>query len=78
VHAVQAQVDQQRFDIAFESAFEILHNERNAQLFATWATYLLVGYEQVLLPRHSEAFAWAADRLVDALYSGRFADAPSD
>jgi AcrR family transcriptional regulator len=78
VRAVQAQVDRQRFDFMYESAFDILHDERNAELFASWATYVLVGYEQALLPSDSEAFAWAADRLIDALYSGRFASAPAE
>ena len=30
---------------------EMLHDERQAQLFANWAIYLLVGYEQSTLPR---------------------------
>ena len=34
VYAVQAAVDQQRFDIMYESAFEILQNKRQAQMFA--------------------------------------------
>ena len=36
VHAVQVAVDQQRFDIMYESAFEILQNKRQAQMFAAW------------------------------------------
>lgn len=75
VAAVQAQVDGQRFDILCESALEILHDARQAQLFASWAMYLLVGYEQALLPRDSTALAWIADQLLDALDSGRFAGA---
>ncbi|MEB3033047.1 TetR/AcrR family transcriptional regulator [[Mycobacterium] nativiensis] len=76
VHAVQTQVDQQRFDILYESALEVLGEARQAQLFANWAMYLLIGYEQALLPRDGVAFAWIADQLLDALDSGRFADAP--
>ena len=55
VYAVQAAVDQQRFDIMYESAFEILRNKRQAQLFAAWGVYLLVGYEQATLPRETTA-----------------------
>jgi hypothetical protein len=51
VYSVQAAVDRQRFDIMFESAFEILQNKRQAQMFAAWGMYLLVGYEQALLPQ---------------------------
>ncbi|MBS9536200.1 TetR/AcrR family transcriptional regulator [Mycobacterium sp. M1] len=73
VHAVQAQVDRQRYDILYESALEVLHDERQAHLFASWAMYLLIGYEQVLLPRDPDTIAWIADQLLDALDSGRFA-----
>ncbi|MGV0748071.1 TetR/AcrR family transcriptional regulator [Mycolicibacter heraklionensis] len=78
VHAVQAEVDQQRFDILFESAQEVLHDKRQAQLFANWAIYLLIGYEQALLPRDASTFEWIAAQLLDALDSGRFATASDD
>ncbi|MEB3020166.1 TetR/AcrR family transcriptional regulator [[Mycobacterium] crassicus] len=73
VHAVQTQVDQQRFDILYESALEVLGEARQAQLFANWAMYLLIGFEQALLPRDSAAFEWIAGQLLEALDSGRFA-----
>jgi AcrR family transcriptional regulator len=73
VHAVQAAVDQERFDIMYESAFEILKHKRQAQLFAAWGVYLLVGYEQATLPRDTDALQWIAAQLLDALDSGRFA-----
>ncbi len=76
VYSVQAAVDQQRFDIMCESAFEILQNKRQAQLFAAWGVYLLVGYEQATLPRDSDALEWIAGQLLDALDSGRFASVP--
>jgi hypothetical protein len=65
---VQAARDQQRFDIVYESAFEILRNKRQAQL--------LVGYEQATLPRDGDALEWIAGQLLHALDSGRFASAP--
>ena len=76
VHAVQTAVDQQRFDIMYESAFEILRHKRQAQLFAAWAVYLLVGYEQAMLPRDTAALRWIAGQLGDALDSGRFESVP--
>jgi len=76
MYSIQAAVDQQRFDIMYESAFEILHNKRQAQLFAAWGVYLLVGYEQAALPRDAGALEWIASQLTDALDSGRFASAP--
>lgn len=72
VHTVQAQVDQQRFDILFDSAQEILHDKRRSDLFARSALYLLIGYEQAQLPRDTTVFAWISARLLDALYSGIF------
>ncbi|MGV7887024.1 TetR/AcrR family transcriptional regulator, partial [Mycobacterium kansasii] len=50
VYAVQVDVDRERHQILRESAFEILHDQRQAQLFADWAVYLPVGYEQATLP----------------------------
>jgi AcrR family transcriptional regulator len=76
VYSVQAAVDQQRFDIMCESAFEILHNKRQAETFAAWGVYVLVGYEQAALPPDSEALEWIAGQLLDALDSGRFASVP--
>lgn len=76
VYTVQAAVDQQRFDIMFESGFEILKNKRQAQMFAAWGVYLLVGYEQATLPRDAKALEWIAGRLLDALDSGGFASVP--
>jgi AcrR family transcriptional regulator len=76
VYTVQAAVDQQRFDIMFESAFEILQNKRQAQMFAAWGVYLLVGYEQATLPRDTDALQWIVGQLLDALDSGRFASVP--
>jgi AcrR family transcriptional regulator len=76
VYSVQAAVDRQRFDIMFESAFEILQNKRQAQTFAAWGVYLLVGYEQALLPRDANALEWIVGQLLDALDSGRFASVP--
>jgi AcrR family transcriptional regulator len=78
VRAVQVEVDQQRFNVLFEAALEILGNRRQAQLFANWAVYLLVGYEQATLPRNPVAQAWIIDQLLETLDSGRFASAPAD
>ncbi|MDD7812125.1 TetR/AcrR family transcriptional regulator [Mycolicibacter sinensis] len=75
VQAVQAEVDRQRFDIMYESALQVLHETRPAHLFASWAMYLLVGYEQALLPRDSAAIEWISGQLLEALDSGRFAAA---
>ena len=76
VLAVQVAVDQQRFDIMHDSAYQILQNKRQAQLFAAWGVYLLVGYEQATLPRDTDALEWIVGQLLDALDSGRFAMVP--
>jgi len=77
VHEVQTAVDQQRYDIMYESAFEILQNKRQAQVFAAWAMYLLVGFEQVAIPRDIDAFRWVVGRMADALDTDGFASVPS-
>ncbi|MGX9789058.1 TetR/AcrR family transcriptional regulator [Mycobacterium sp. MMS18-G62] len=77
VYGIQAAVDQQRFDIMYESAYEILENKRQAELFAAWGVYLLVGFEQATLERDTAALEWIAGQLLDALDSGRFASVPA-
>ncbi len=76
VHAVQVAVDRQRFDIMYSSACEILHSKRQAEVFASWAVYLLVGYEQSALPPDADALEWIARRLQVALESDGFASVP--
>ena len=78
VHGIQMLVDQQRFDVMYSSAMEILGNHKQAEMFARWAVYLLVGHEQATIQRDTAALAWIAKQLTDALDSGRFASVPSD
>jgi AcrR family transcriptional regulator len=76
VHAAQVGVDRARSDIMRASALEILGDERQARVFADWAIYLLIGYEQSNLPKDKVALQWIAGQLLDALDSGRFATVP--
>ena len=76
VLAVQVAADQQRFDMMYDSAYRILQHRRQAQLFAAWGVYLLVGFEQATLPRDTDALEWIVGQLLDALDSGRFATVP--
>jgi AcrR family transcriptional regulator len=76
VYAVQSAVDKQRYDIMFESAYEVLQDKRQAEVFAAWSVYILIGYEQTALPRDIPAINWIADQLLEALDSGRFATVP--
>mgnify|MGYP000269909794 CR=1 FL=1 len=76
VRAVQVEVDELRFEILRESALEILHDERQAELFAGWSLYLLVGYEQSTRPPDQPGLAWMVTQLLEALDSGRFSSAP--
>jgi AcrR family transcriptional regulator len=76
VHEVQSKVDQQRFDVLRASAIEVLGNAHQAELFAAWGLYILVGYEQALVRCSAEDLRWIADQLLDALDSGRFGTAP--
>lgn len=72
VLAVQVEVDTARQNVLGESALEILHDERQAELFANWAVYLLVGYEQSTLPPDKAGLEWIVGQLLDALDAGRF------
>ena len=74
---MQAAVDQQRFDIMYESAFEILQQQAaGPDVRALGACTCWSGYEQATLPRDTDALAWIAEQLLDALDSGRFASVP--
>jgi AcrR family transcriptional regulator len=76
VYAVQLEVDQQRFEITYESAFEIARDHGQARAYAALATYLFVGYEQTTLPRELRVFEWMCKAMLDDLETGRFAAAP--
>ena len=76
VHRVQAEVDRERFDVCFEYAMEIVGDRRQAEVFASWAVYLLVGYEQANLDRDPAVYQWISNQMLDALDSGRFATVP--
>lgn len=76
VYAVQAEVDKERHEITRQSALAILRDERQAELFADWAVYLLVGFEQATLPQDTAALEWIVGQLLEALDGGRFATAP--
>ena len=76
VHEVQAAVDRERFATMYGCALEILQNERQAQLFAAWAVYLLVGYEQATLPPDTDGLAWIVAQLLHALDTGQFGSVP--
>jgi AcrR family transcriptional regulator len=78
VREAQADVDRMRFEILRDSALEILGDQRQAQLFANWAVYLLVGYEQCTLPADADGLSWIARQLVAALNSGQFATVPPE
>ena len=76
VYEVQAAVDQQRFDVMYSCGLEVLGHPRQAHMFAAWAMYLLVGFEQATLPRDTAVLEWVVGQLTDALDSGRFASVP--
>jgi AcrR family transcriptional regulator len=72
VHAVQAEVDRQRYDIVRESSLQVVGDKRQAEVFAAWCVYVLVGYEQATIPRDHAAVSWIAAEIIHALDSGRF------
>jgi len=76
VHAVQVDVDHARFTICHDYALEIVNDERQAEVFARLAVYLLVGFEQATLDRDAGDYEWMSNQILDNLEAGRFADVP--
>ena len=76
VHAIQVEVDRDRFSLCYDYAFEIVRDTRQAEVFAYWAVYLLVGYEQSTLERDPFVYEWISNQMLDHLESGRFATVP--
>ncbi|MFZ0831890.1 MAG: TetR/AcrR family transcriptional regulator [Mycobacterium sp.] len=73
VRAAQEAVDRARHEIMRAAALQILHDEHQAHVFADWAVYVLVGYEQSTLPKDRHSLEWIAGELLECLDSGRFA-----
>lgn len=76
VMRVQTEVDRERFEIVYNSALEIVGDPRQAEVYASWAMFVFVGYEQSTLPRENPVFAWISNRMLDDLAAGRFTDVP--
>ena len=74
---IQTEVDQQRFDFVYETAMEMVDAPRQAEAFAQWCMYILIGYEQATLPRDPAIFEWLILRTLDTLESGTFDSVPS-
>lgn len=67
VRPIQEEVDNNRYTIVYESALELLGNQEQAQGFASWAIYILIGYEQAALPHDVRSLEWVAQQMLDAL-----------
>jgi hypothetical protein len=73
VRAAREAVDRARHEIGREAALQILHDQRQALVFADWSVYLMIGYEQPTLHRDKSWLDWIAGELLECLDSGRFA-----
>ncbi|BBZ78910.1 transcriptional regulator [Mycolicibacterium anyangense] len=76
VYKVQVEVDKERFRVCFDYAMDIVGDARQAEVFADWCVYLLVGYEQATLPRDPRIYEWISNQMLDALDSGKFSTVP--
>lgn len=76
VHAIQVEVDQVRFQVCYDYAMEICGDHRQAELFAYWSVYLLVGYEQTTLKRDPTVYEVISSQMCADLEAGRFAGVP--
>lgn len=73
---IQTEVDRQRFEFVYATAMEMVHDPRQAEAFAQWCLYILIGFEQATLTRDPAIFEWIILRTFDALESGAFASVP--
>ncbi|HNA51187.1 MAG TPA: TetR/AcrR family transcriptional regulator [Mycobacterium sp.] len=76
VHKVQVEVDRERFKVCYDYAMDIVGDERQAEVFADWCVYMLVGYEQATLSREPRVYEWISNQMLDALDSGSFGTVP--
>ena len=76
VNAIQREADRLRFTVCYDYAMEIVNDHRQAEVFANWAVYLLVGYEQATLPRDPKIYEWISNEMLDLLNAGHFASVP--
>lgn len=76
VHQVQVDVDKERFRVCYDYAMDIVRDERQAEVFADWCVYMLVGYEQATLPRDPRIYEWISNQMLDALDAGNFGTVP--
>jgi AcrR family transcriptional regulator len=77
VRNVVVALDKIRYDLMYSAANELLGDDRQADVFAKWALYMLVGYEQCALPRDHETLAWLTkEQFRRALESGILASVP--
>lgn len=67
---VQTEVDQQRFDYVYDMILEMVGDPRQAEAFAQWCMYTLIGFEQATLPRDPAIFEWMFLGMLDILVSG--------
>lgn len=67
--ALLAAVDRRRFDNIVAVIGRVVPDARSAQLFASWAMYLLVGYQDVLIARDPDALAWAKGQILQLIYA---------
>ncbi len=72
VRAVQAAVDRSGSTSCSSPRCRSCENRRQAELFAAWAVYLLVGYEQADLPRNPDGLEWLVESAAGRLDSGGF------
>ena len=75
VYDVQVEVDQQRFDILYDSALEILQHNHQAQMFAPWASICWSATNRPPCRQDTAALAWIAEQLARRTGFGRFAHA---
>ena len=45
-------------------------------MYAAWAVYVFIGYEQATLPRDPAIYEWISNQMLDALDSGSFSSVP--
>lgn len=74
VRALLAEVDEKRLDDVTTIIMGVLPDQHDARRFASWAIYLLIGYQDALVDSDLDALVWATDRVMQSVYT----EAPAD
>lgn len=78
VRSTQVEVDTQRFEAVRESVRPLVGADDTARKFASWAIYVLIGYEQSAMPPDRDAMRWIMGCMLERLDAVADTQLPSE